>query len=264
MKQYQNAANLVHVKSINLGKIKGLILVFLLAIGSTAVLAGCKGTPTASNSPATSDSPLAENSPTVSETTKTEAFPTASTSPPASETTKTEAFPTASTSPPASETTKTETSPAASTSPATSNTPNAAAITKAEQALKELYTKQTGVAIESVDCPDNVNFKAGSAFECQGSAEGINFGIQVKMENEQGRFDSKTEGLLILSKIEDLLETGIKKQAGIDVTADCGGKLRVAKAGDSFTCEVKNDKGQTRNAKVTVKDEQGNINVKII
>jgi hypothetical protein len=32
---------------------------------------------------------------------------------------------------------------------------------------------------------------------------------------------------------------------------------------DSFTCQVKDRQGETRNAQVTVKDEQGNINVKL-
>jgi hypothetical protein len=83
------------------------------------------------------------------------------------------------------------------------------------------------------------------------------------MENDKGNFDSSTKGLLILTKIEDLIKKTVKEKANIDVTADCGGKLRASKPGDSFTCQVKDTKGQSKEAKVTVKDDQGNINVKL-
>ncbi|HAJ59430.1 MAG TPA: hypothetical protein DCP31_09310, partial [Cyanobacteria bacterium UBA8543] len=51
VKQYQNVAYLLKSKSMNSGKIRGFLLVFLLGSCSTAVLAGCNQTPTASNSP---------------------------------------------------------------------------------------------------------------------------------------------------------------------------------------------------------------------
>lgn len=226
-------------KIVNLGKIKGHFLVGLLALSSMAVLAGCNNSQTASNAPAAANSPA-----TIG-------------------TAKTETSPAASASPATSNAAKTETSPATSASPAASKITNAEKVAKAEEALKALYTKQTGVPIESVKCPSNVEFKAGKTFECQATGEGVKFAIQVNMQNDQGRFDSKTKGVLILSRIEELLETNIKEKAKLDVTADCGGKLRVAKTGETFTCDVKSAAGETRKATVTVKDEQGNINVKI-
>ena len=198
---------------------------FLLALGSTAVLAGCNKTPTDSNSPATSTPPATSGT---------------------------------STSPTASNPTTTSNSPAASNPTTGSN------ITKAEAALKNIYTQQIGVPIESVTCPENANFKAGSTFECEAKAQGVNFGIQVKMENEQGKFNTKVKGLLLnLSKIEEKLQATLKEKAGTDVTADCGGKLRAAKTGDTFTCQLKNKEGQTRNVQITVKNEKGELNVKL-
>lgn len=191
-------------KSINPGKIKPLILLFWLAISSTAVLASCNHTPT---------------------------FPT---------------------------------SPTATMSPSAENTTQAAKVAKAEAALKSLYTEQVGLAIESITCPEDANFKAGSIFECQAIAQGVKFGIEIQVENDEGRFDSKVKGrLLNLSKVEDLLQKAFKDKAKLDVTADCGGKRRVSKAGDIFTCKVTDQQGQVRKAQVTVKDEQGNFNVKI-
>jgi hypothetical protein len=191
-------------KSINPGKIKPLILLFWLAISSTAVLAGCNHTPTSS------------------------------------------------------------TSPTATTSPSAGNTTQGAKVAKAEAALKSLYTEQVGLAIESITCPENANFKAGSIFECQAIAQGVKFDIEIKVENDKGRFDSKVKGrLLNLAKVEKLLQKAFKDKAKLDVTADCGSKRRVSKVGDIFTCQVIDKQGQVRKAQVTVKDEQGNFKVKI-
>lgn len=155
-------------------------------------------------------------------------------------------------------------SPTATMSPSAGNTTQGAKVAKAEAALKSLYTEQVGLAIESITCPEDANFKAGSIFECQAIAQGVKFGIQVKVENNDGRFDSKVKGrLLNLSKIENLLQKAFKDKAKLDVTADCGGKRRVSQVGDIFTCKVTDQQGQVRKAQVTVKDEQGNFNVKI-
>lgn len=202
VKQYQITTNFR--KRLNPDNSKQILCSLLVALGSTAVLAGCQSTPSPSNTPAS-------NTPTTS-----------------------------------------------------SSTASSGNIKKAETALQGLYSKQSGVAIDSVKCPENANLKAGGTFECQAKAQGVNFGIQVKMENDQGKFDSKTSGLLILTKIEELLQKSIKEKAKVDVTADCGGKkLRAAKAGDTFTCQVKDTKGQSKAATVTVKDENGNISVKL-
>lgn len=154
--------------------------------------------------------------------------------------------------------------PTATMSPSGENTTQAAKVAKAEAALKSLYTEQVGLAIESVTCPEDANFQTGSIFECQAIAQGVKFGIEIQVENDEGRFDSKVKGrLLNLSKVEDLLQKAFKDKAKLDVTADCGGKRRVSKSGDIFTCKVTDQQGQVRKAQVTVKDEQGNFNVKI-
>lgn len=254
VKQYQNAGNFLHnKKSINPGKIKELIFVFLLTIGSSAVLAGCGGDKTSTNEtpPAPSLSPSVESSPALSTSPSTGSSSGLSTSPSTGNSSGLSTSPSAATSP----------TPA--TAPATPSTTGSSNVRKVETALKRLYGEKVGVPIESVNCPDNANLKAGGAFECKATAQGLNFGIQINMENNEGKFESKTKGLLILTKIEDLLQKAFKEKAKTDVTADCGGKLRAVKTGDTFTCKVTNKEGQTRNATVTVKDEQGQINVKL-
>jgi hypothetical protein len=251
VKQYQNAGNL-HKKSINPGKIKGLIFVFLLSIGSSAVLAGCGGdkTSTTETPPAPSLSPSGENSPALSTSPATGSSSGLSTAPSAGNS------PALSTAPSA------ENSPALSTSPATSTPTTGSNIRKLETALQRFYTERAGVTLESVTCPDNANLKTGGAFECKATAQGVNFGIQININNE-GKIDPKIKGLLILTKIEEFLQQTFKEKAKVDVTADCGGKLRAVKTGDTFTCKVTNKEGQTRNVTLTVKNEQGQIDVKL-
>lgn len=233
MKQYQNTLYPVKRNFIKPSKIQRLVLVLVLGVTSTAVLAGCTNTPKASTTSEGSSSSTTSSSSASS--------PTTSSTPASSPTT----------------------SSAPATSPTTSSATQSTNVKKAEEALKRLYTEKAGVPIDSVTCPENAELKPGGSFECQATAQNVKFAIQVKMETKEGQFDSKTKGLLLLSKIEDLLQKTVKEKANLDVTADCGGKIRAAKTGDSFTCKVKNKEGQTRDATVTVNDEQGNINVKL-
>lgn len=134
---------------------------------------------------------------------------------------------------------------------------------RVEQALQNLYRRQLGVSIESVNCPSNANLRAGGTFECQARAQGVNFRIRVNMTDNRGKFNSHTRGLLVLSKIEALIQKSVKEKTGVNVTATCGGKLRTARPGQTFRCQVKSPQGQTRKAQVTVKDELGNSTVEL-
>ncbi len=260
MKHNQSAAKVGHRRFIYPSYIKEFILVSLLALGSAGVLAGCKDTSTTST---TENSPTATASPSATSSTTVENSPATSTSSSTTTTTTVENSPATSTDSSPPTITTPQASPTASTFPSQSKATNAAQMAKAEETLKTFYTQQLGVPIDSVKCPSQVSFKPGSTFECQGTAQGVKFGISVNMKNEQGGFTTNSKGLLSLSKLEDLLKQTIKEKAGLDVTADCGGKIRVAKPGESFTCDIKNDKGQARKATITVKDEKGNISIKI-
>jgi hypothetical protein len=152
--------------------------------------------------------------------------------------------------------------PTARTSPSPASSAKPENVAKAEKTLKSLYREQIGLPIESISCPESASFKDGTTFDCQATAQGVKFAIQV--ENNQGRFNSKVKGqLLNLTKVEDLLEKTFRERANLDVTADCGGKRRVSKVGDRFICKVKDKQGKVRDAQVTVKDEKGNFKVKI-
>jgi len=113
--------------------------------------------------------------------------------------------------------------PTARTSPSPASSAKPENVAKAEKTLKSLYREQIGLPIESISCPESASFKDGTTFDCQATAQGVKFAIQV--ENNQGRFNSKVKGqLLNLTKVEDLLEKTFRERANLDVTADCGGK----------------------------------------
>lgn len=206
---------------------KGLLTVILLVSGS-GILAGCGDKTATTPSPSPSSSTASE-SPVISPTT------TASASP----------------------------SPSSSTATASTGGGNRSlSPKKVEESLKGVYTQQAGVPIETVTCPDNVNLKAGGTFECKASAQNVDFRIAVTMKDNDGSFSSNTKGLLILTKLEKLLQDNIKKQTKQDVTADCGGTLRAAKVGDTFPCTIKDAQGKTQKIELIVKTEEGRIDVK--
>lgn len=152
--------------------------------------------------------------------------------------------------------------PTDTVSPNLSEMTQATKLKKAETTLKSIYTNQVGLPLESVTCPADANFDTESTFDCQAKAQGVTFWIQV--ESKAGDFDSKIKGQLInLSKVEALIETTFKEKSNLEVSADCGSKRRVAQVGDVFTCKVTDKQGQVRKAQITLKDNQGNFNVKI-
>jgi hypothetical protein len=72
-----------------------------------------------------------------------------------------------------------------------------------------------------------------------------------------------TKGLLVLPKLEQTIQKGIKTQFQIEVKTNCGGNVRVAKPGDTFQCQVTDQKGTTKPITVRVDDEKGNVTWKL-
>ncbi|PSB28038.1 DUF4333 domain-containing protein [Stenomitos frigidus] len=158
-------------------------------------------------------------------------------------------------------------SPSPSASPAL--TPSPAATSKSpatkdlESRLSKAFTDTTKVPLDSVDCPVQFDVKAGNRFNCQATSEGQNFAIAVELTNPDGQFQWNTKSLLVLSKLEQFIQTRIRDKGGPDVTANCGGKIRVAQPGDTFECKVTGAQAQSRSAQVKVKDEQGSVDISL-
>lgn len=134
-----------------------------------------------------------------------------------------------------------------------------AQVRKLESNLTNILTKGIGSST-SVNCPANARFSAGRKFDCQATAEGKKFLVEIKTTDSAGTYEFQTKGLLRLAPLEDQIKTTIKEKNGVDVTASCGGgKVRIVKAKEVFTCQVRAASGETKKATVTVEDIYGNV-----
>ncbi|MBW4622229.1 MAG: DUF4333 domain-containing protein [Cyanosarcina radialis HA8281-LM2] len=134
----------------------------------------------------------------------------------------------------------------------------------AQGKIKDELSKQLATDVKSVTCSGKVEVKAGQTFNCQAESDIGTIPVEAKLEDDKGRFSWKAKNVLDLSLIEQQIQQGIKQQLQVDVKADCGGKLKVAKAGDKFECQVQDDGDAKRSVEVTVNDDQGNVNWKLI
>jgi hypothetical protein len=149
--------------------------------------------------------------------------------------------------------------------PQATNTPNPQAPQEVANRLSKLVSQSIGVPVQSVNCPANFEIKVGSRFDCEARSDGQPFAIVVEITNETGpQFKWSTQGLLLVSKLEQFIQKQIQDKSGVAVTASCGSGIRVANQGDTFECQVTNTEGQSRSAKVTVKNDQGDVDVSLI
>lgn len=120
-----------------------------------------------------------------------------------------------------------------------------------------------GVPVQRVNCPAQIEIKTGNRFDCEGTADGKSFVISIELTDDNGQFNWSTRQLLLMPRLEAFIQRRIKEKSGIEVTATCGGKLRVAKPGNVFECKVLDAQNQSRSARVTVKDEQGSVDISL-
>lgn len=153
-------------------------------------------------------------------------------------------------------------SPTSSPVPTSSPTPipgKSAAVLAIEARLADLVTKTTTLTVQSVNCPANVEEKAGKTYECEVVSEVGPFTAVIQPTGQSGQFRWGTKRLLLLSKLSDFIQKSVQGQGGGKVTVDCGAKARPAKPGDTFECKVVDAKGQSKVARITVRDEAGNV-----
>lgn len=172
--------------------------------------------------------------------------------------------PTAETSPSLSPTAESaQASPQVSVSPMTEA--NKSEVTTAiEKALTSNLSKQLGVPVKSVTCPSQEKLAAGLSFDCNAEIAEGTFPVNVTMKDTQGRFSLKTRQLVLLARVESLLQDAIKQQNKLDVKANCGdGKVKFfQKVGETFTCKLTNPSGKMGSATVTITSEEGNVDAK--
>jgi hypothetical protein len=128
-----------------------------------------------------------------------------------------------------------------------------------ETKLADLVAKATELTVQAVDCPANLGEKAGTTYNCNVTSEVGTFTAVVEPTDQTGQIKWGTKGLLLLSKLNSFIQQSVQNQGSGPVTVDCGGKARVAKVGETFECKVTDAKGGTRTARITVRDEAGNV-----
>jgi Domain of unknown function (DUF4333) len=210
------------------------------AIGLLIILAGCTNSPDLATPP---PSPSLSPNPTVS--------PSTAFSPPPLPSPTSSPNPTASPSP---------TSAPSPTSTA-SSTNKSAEVKTIETKLGELVAKEANISIQAIACPANLEQKAGTTYDCQVASDAGTFLVAVEPTGQSGQFRWSTKGLLLLGKLDQFLQQNAQTPDGGKVSVDCGGKIRPAKPGETFACKVTDSKGKTRTTKVTVKDDQGNVDI---
>jgi hypothetical protein len=129
---------------------------------------------------------------------------------------------------------------------------------KVEGSIKDGITTQTGLGVKSVSCPKDVKIEANNVFQCQAKSDkDESFAVDVKQKDDKGNVEWNVNGLMSLTKVEQEIQQAIEKKLEMKVTADCDGKVKVVKSGDTFECKVTDSDGKAHAAKITATDNNG-------
>ncbi|MBF2028936.1 MAG: DUF4333 domain-containing protein [Oscillatoriales cyanobacterium C42_A2020_001] len=154
-------------------------------------------------------------------------------------------------------------SPTVIPSPTVSPT-KAANVLTIEKQVTDLVAKAGNLTVESVTCPEAIDETSGKAYDCQVQSDAGTFVVVVQPTGQAGKFRWGTRGLLLLSKLDTLIQRSVANQGGGKVSVDCGSKARTAKQGEVFDCKVTDAKGKIRTARITVRDELGNVYLTVL
>ena len=143
----------------------------------------------------------------------------------------------------------------------------------------EKTAKEQGVAVDSVDCPDDVEAKKGESFECKVKATGgkeADISVQQTSDDgnvrvQRGAFaallaeDGGSSGTpsgrtLNVDKVEEAITENVSSESNGRITAssvDCPDEVPI-EAGGTFECEVTSEDGKKTKYTVTQTDDQGN------
>jgi hypothetical protein len=140
-------------------------------------------------------------------------------------------------------------------------------------AIQEDIEVQGGVPVKSVVCPETQTIAVGETLTCEVElSQGGIFSVDVAPNEEQPpdqptllenlQWDvPHSQGLINLSKLEDLFQDEIAQEMGKSPTIDCGGIYRANQPGE-FECQVENAivPNKTKVEAIVVKlDPQGNV-----
>jgi len=149
------------------------------------------------------------------------------------------------------------TSPIATASPSPGKPEN---VVKIEAQITDLVTKTANLNVQSVNCPVAIDEQStNKTYDCQVQSDAGAFTVVIQPTGQTGKFRWGTRGLLLLSKLDAFIQQSVASRGGGKVTVDCGTKARIAKQGETFDCKVTDAKGGVKTARVTVRDDLGNV-----
>jgi hypothetical protein len=127
----------------------------------------------------------------------------------------------------------------------------------AEALIRKNLQRQLGADVSSVACPDDVKAEKGRTFTCEATGgDGTKAKLDVVQTDDEGgiRFEAP---LLHTGPAEELIEEGLAKQIGANVSVKCP-DLVLARRGTKLTCRATSGDDKA-DVDVTVEDEQGTI-----
>ncbi|MCB1189528.1 MAG: DUF4333 domain-containing protein [Leptospiraceae bacterium] len=131
-----------------------------------------------------------------------------------------------------------------------------------EGVIQEGFVQKTGIEVKSISCPKDIKPEPNTTFNCKLKAkDGSEIDLVVTQKDDQGNITwNADKGLISLPKLAKSIDDSIKQQKNIDVNTDCGsGEFKIAHTNDTFDCNITDGTGNTTVAKITVKDEDGNV-----
>lgn len=113
----------------------------------------------------------------------------------------------------------------------------------------------------AVICPDDVDGKKGTKFECAAEIEGQKLSIAVVMKDDEGNASFEpTQAVLDIRRAEEAMATDLGNQLQAELEVDCGDRdFLVADPHDTFDCTLSDAEGNRVGLRVTVADVEGHV-----
>ncbi|MGH2428134.1 MAG: DUF4333 domain-containing protein [Candidatus Limnocylindria bacterium] len=138
-------------------------------------------------------------------------------------------------------------------------------VERLEGTVADGITEQTGTAIQSVDCPDEVAMEAGNDFECAVTDEHGQTGTVQITQGEDGDTRWQLAGGISINvtRLEEVISDGITAQLStVIASVECPDDV-VMQAGNEFECTATDEQGNTGVVTVTQDDDAGNLTWKL-
>lgn len=130
----------------------------------------------------------------------------------------------------------------------------------AREFISKTLEAESGQKPTSVTCPDKVEIKKDSSFECTASFGTLNAKVTLVQTDDKGGVEmTAVSGILVAAKLEKEIAAAVGQQLNASVTMSCGERVRAAVVGDKVLCDAKDAKGASGKIELTVEDVNGKV-----